>query len=170
MSRAATATTPGKVAERGAAATAGRWSVGDIEPEIAELHATIGIMGHLILSPNPVEAGEWHQIEDRLAAAADRIKETWRRAWDEYHAQREAHAAEIAAAKAEHAAPGSVADLERARAYWSMLRIIAKQATQACQTAEAAVGKPRHRATHSKPRGARMAALAPRRKPKPKRS
>jgi hypothetical protein len=82
-------------------------------------------------------------IEDRLGEAVDRINERWRSAWDERCALDKAHKAALAAVKAEKAAPGSADDMENARAYWSMLHVIASQATAACQKAEAAVSKSR---------------------------
>jgi hypothetical protein len=125
------------------AAPTAPWSIADLEPAIAELRDNLGIMGHLIDSPHAVEADQWRRIEDRLNDAADQINELWRRAWDERCAMMEAHEAALAAAKATKAAPGSVADVENARAYWSMLHVIASQAATACQKAEAAAGKSR---------------------------
>jgi hypothetical protein len=120
-------------------ALADGWAIGDIEPALSELRATIGILGHMIDSPNEVTIAEWKTIEDRLTDAHNQLDDLWRRAWDERTADEDAHAAALAAAEARTAAPGSVADLERADSVWCILRSTAKVALQACEEARPAL-------------------------------
>ena len=104
------------------------WSLGDIEPQIAGLRATIGIMGHMIQSPNEIDNAEWCKIEDELAAHTKRIEALWEQAWNRNKAKEVEHEAEIAALEAEvkaAAGPLTGARLEELQAVESMLRAMA---------------------------------------------
>jgi hypothetical protein len=86
------------------------WAIGDLEPEIVGLRATIGILGHLIQSPLQVEKSEWCKVEDELIDYAKRIEALWHQAWEQRKADKEEYEAELAAvrdeAKAQKASPG----------------------------------------------------------------
>lgn len=105
--------------------TTSDWPLGDLEPEIVGLRAAIGILGHLIQSPNQVERSEWCSVEDQLFDRAKRIEALWKQAWDQRKAEEQEHAAEIGALKAKVAdadEPLSGARLERLECLSGMLR------------------------------------------------
>jgi hypothetical protein len=108
------------------------WPLGDLEPEIDGLRAAIGILGHLIHSPNEVERSEWSRVEDDLLDHATRIEALWKQAWDQRRVEDNEHAEEIKALKAEVRAadePLSGARLERLETLNGMLRGMAKAIT-----------------------------------------
>jgi hypothetical protein len=102
------------------------WPLGDIEPALVDLHTLAHMMGHLRESPFQVEAEAWQNIESQLEDVHERLHDLWRKACDKQKAADLATEAALAAAKAERAAPGSVADVKSAHACWSMLRSAAK--------------------------------------------
>jgi hypothetical protein len=102
------------------------WPLGDIEPALTDLRTLARMMGHLRESPFQVEAEAWQNIESQLEDVHERLHDLWRKAWDKQKAADLATEAAMAAAKAERAAPGSVADVKSAHACWSMLRTAAK--------------------------------------------
>jgi hypothetical protein len=111
------------------------WAIGEIEPILLEMKAQIGIMDHLVASPNEVDAAEWYSVGNYLSDAHGRLKACWRPALEQQAVQRKAHEAALAVAQARTAAPGSVADLERADAVWALLRGTAKVMAQECAAA-----------------------------------
>jgi hypothetical protein len=115
------------------------WSIGDLEPVLGELRATIGILGHMIDSPNKVEIEKWKSIEGRLLDAHNELDALWACAWAQSMAERKAHEEALALAKARTAAPGSPADLAQADSIWSILRSTVKVAAQACEEARPAL-------------------------------
>jgi hypothetical protein len=112
------------------------WAIGDLEPEIVGLRATIGILGHLIQSPFQVEKSEWCKVEDELVDYAKRIEALWHQAWDADNAKDAAHEAQLAAvrdeAKAQKAAPGSKEDADQVDAAWIPLAAAVKVAGKRC--------------------------------------
>jgi hypothetical protein len=98
------------------------WAVGDIEPVLWELRANIGILGHLAMAQNEVTPDEWQHVENGLIRVHTRLEALWSAAWEQWKAEREEHAAALAAAEARTAAPGSEADVKRAQALWVLLR------------------------------------------------
>jgi hypothetical protein len=108
------------------------WPLADLEPEILGLRATIGILGHLIQSPNEVDRAEWCKVEDELNAHVKRIEALWDQAWERDNAKDAAHKTQIAALKAEVAEadePLSGARLQRLETLNGMLRGMAKVIT-----------------------------------------
>ena len=119
------------------------WAIGDIEPVIAGLRATIGILGHLITvnssRGNEVDDDAWRKVESDLMALTGRVDELWHVAWDQHIAEREEHEAALEAAiatvTAKKAAPGSREDLEKADARWRLLAAAVAVATLGCTKA-----------------------------------
>lgn len=111
------------------------WPLGEIEPVILELETTIGIFHHLIHSPSQVEENEWSKLEDDLTAAARRIKQLWLAAYKQRGAENRAHAAALAAAEAERAAPGSAKDREQVETLWRILGAAVTVAARQCSAA-----------------------------------
>lgn len=69
--------------------------------------------------------GDHCQIEERLAWGLEGLR-----------AEQQAHKAALAAAEAKRAAPGSVADLEKAQSLWACLRATAMVVLDECEKAE----------------------------------
>jgi hypothetical protein len=112
--------------------TTSDWPLGDLEPEIVGLRASIGILRHLIQSPFQVEESEWCRVGDGLIDHVTRIEALWKQAWDQRNAEEQEHEAEIVALKAKVAAadePLSGARLERLEYLNGMLRGMAKVIT-----------------------------------------
>ena len=112
------------------------WAVGDLEPVILDLRATVGIFGHLITanssSSNTVDDDAWRKVEDDLETLTKRIEELWRAAWDQRVAMENAHEAALAAAEAKAqdakdaaAAPLTAAELKELKILQRMLRGVA---------------------------------------------
>jgi hypothetical protein len=106
------------------------WPLGDLEPVICDLRATVEILGHLITAnsahDNEVNDDAFRKVESDLMDYSKRIEELWHLAWDKRNAEMIAaeaeHAAALAAVRAEKAAPGSAETVGRADAVWTMLR------------------------------------------------
>jgi hypothetical protein len=116
------------------------WPLGDLEPLIYDLRASVGILGHLIgayNSPNnEVNDDEWRKVETDLIDHAKRIEKLWNAAYDQRNAEIAAaeaeHAAALAALRAEKAAPGSAETISKANAMWTALRGIAAVTAEYC--------------------------------------
>jgi hypothetical protein len=71
-----------------------KWTIGDVEPLLHDLEATIGIFSHVANSRNQIEPGELILIEDKLLDLYKQMMALWRDAWDEHlsfrHGQRPA--------------------------------------------------------------------------------
>jgi putative hemolysin len=116
------------------------WPLGDLEPLICDMRASVGILGHLITtnsSPNnEVNDDEWRKVETDLIDYAKRIETLWNAAYDQRNAEIIAteaeHAAALAAVRAEKAAPGSAETISKANAMWTALRGIAAVTAEYC--------------------------------------
>jgi hypothetical protein len=80
----------------------------DVEILVSDLQATIGVMRHLTYSPIQVTDSQWAVVVGRADQIADTLYEVWQRQSDTEIEERKALRAELAAAKAEKAAPGSL--------------------------------------------------------------
>lgn len=119
------------------------WPIGDLEPVLGDLKATVGILGHMFNEHQSVELSEWHRIEDELLRLTKRADEIWQQAWDHNTAGEVAHEATLAAVKSEltaekarHSVPGSAADIEHAQFCWRMVRGAAEIALRECEKSD----------------------------------
>jgi hypothetical protein len=78
--------------------------------------------GHLINTPDDVASTTWARLEDALANTHQTLWDRWHGSWRFRIAERKELRAELEAAQAERAAPGSVADVRRAESCWRLLR------------------------------------------------
>jgi hypothetical protein len=107
-----------------------------IEPVILDLESTIGIMTHVASGEvEIVSQEEWLKLANDLHKGVAEIKELWKSVWDEAKAEKVAHKAALAAARAEKAAPGSKEEAERAEALWTLLRSLVGVASEQCTNA-----------------------------------
>lgn len=113
------------------------WPIGEIEGPISGLRNTIGIMEHMATSAHEVTRDEWATMTTILSGYAKQIDDLWEKAFEQHVSLREEHRKALAAAKAEKAAPGSIADIQLAKAMWRMMRIIMQNSLDACREAEA---------------------------------
>ena len=112
------------------------WPIGEMEPPISGLRHTIGIMEHMATSDHQVTQGEWATVADVLTGYAKQIDDLWNKAFEQHVSLCDEHRKALAAAKAETAAPGSVADIKSAQAMWRMMRLIMQNSLDACREAE----------------------------------
>jgi multidrug efflux pump subunit AcrA (membrane-fusion protein) len=120
----------------------------DIDDSLYDLKGVREVLGHLAHSPMEISADALLLVRDRLdlirdtlaaqAALASEDRETERADWQ---AEREAHAAALAEARAQRAAPGSEADVKAAKAAWGMLRAVVIFAGRTCDDAEVALSE-----------------------------
>jgi hypothetical protein len=108
-----------------------------IECNLRDLDAAARLLGHLSTSELTIGTAELNAIAAQVSAAHIEIKQRWRQAYEQQFAERQAHEAALAEAKAARAAPGSVADVEKAAAYWNKLRSAAVVTIESCDKAEA---------------------------------
>lgn len=106
----------------------------DIEPELAKLRCAAAMLGHMATSAHEKATEDLHYLKSQFFAHHDRLEALWKQAWEERAREREAHAAELAAAKA-RTAPGSQAEAERVAGLWGMLagaaQVVAELAAKA---------------------------------------
>jgi hypothetical protein len=106
------------------------WPLGELEPLIHDLRASVGILGHLITTnsapDNEVDDDQWRKVETDLIDYAKQIEKLWNAAWDQRNAETIAskaeHAAALAAVRAEKGAPGSAEMMGKAHSMWTALR------------------------------------------------
>jgi hypothetical protein len=60
------------------------WTIGDVEPLLHDMEATIGIFSHVANSRNQIEPGELILIEDKLLDLHKQMTALWHDAWDEH--------------------------------------------------------------------------------------
>lgn len=107
-----------------------------IQAGLADMVATIKLLGHLALSSEKVSGGEWLQVQGRLRDLRTELADSFSDMAECWSADIAEYQAALAAAKAERAAPGSQIDVERAQALWTMLRSTATVALAQCQQAD----------------------------------
>ena len=101
------------------------WPLGAMEPALRDLESTAGLLLHIATSEYDAESDELFLINNKLLDCHNQLKSLWQQAWDKREKEREAHKAELAAAKA-RTAPGSQADAERVAGLWRVLASAAK--------------------------------------------
>jgi hypothetical protein len=115
-----------------AATTKIDWALADIEPVLYDLRANIGILGHLAMAEAEVTQDQWQYVEGNLIGIHSRLEALWSAAWQQQKAEQQAHEEALAEAQTRTEAPGSAADVERAKALWHLLRGAATVTLRQC--------------------------------------
>jgi hypothetical protein len=111
------------------------WPLGALEVANRDLQTGLNILGHLIDVHADVGQDTWQSVEDDLNDAAGVIKQLWQQVWEQRIAEERAHEAELEAARAERAAPGSAKDRAQVEGLWRLLRSAVVVAATECATA-----------------------------------
>jgi hypothetical protein len=113
-----------------------------IEGVLRDMGADISMIGHVAKFPIDVSEQVWHRLRDNLEDGFNQLNDTWQAAADNLRAkhvaldtERAAFEAELTAARAERAPPGSQGDLKVAEGLWGMLRSAARVMQQECDKA-----------------------------------
>jgi hypothetical protein len=101
------------------------WTIGDVEPLLHDMEATIGIFSHVANSRNQIDPGELILIEDKFLDLHKRLAILWDKAWEEHLAFRHGES------------PASPPD-----AVWDLLRSTAKVVLAQCDHPERSPSAP----------------------------
>src|ERR1700758_4647077 len=120
-------------------------TLSDLEPVVMDLRATTTILDAMIDANREThdvsekEDFAWAKVAGDLSNLTQRVVDMWSAAFHQRHEEitqlKAKHAEEIAALKAEKAAPGSKEEVGRLDAQWRMLAAVAKVATEYCTEA-----------------------------------
>jgi hypothetical protein len=134
-----------------------------IEDSLQAISTVARLLGHIcggIKSGRPVGEEEISTLQSMLDVADSDIDVHWKMALEYQRLVQKEHeevvaalSAELANERARHSAPGSIADVEHARACWRMLRGAAEIALQECDKSD-----PRSRSPGKKKRRGRAGA------------
>ena len=112
----------------------------DIETSLIELKGISILVGHLEASGQDISPAALSVIRERLGFLHDTLAAEWKTAFAERNAAREAWDAERQELKAAPAAPGSIADVERAETLWKLLEAANATVRHVCDQRNAAAG------------------------------